>query len=1151
MTSPIKESKIRRVEEIIMLHPGGNAPDMEEKYTYYAFISYKHEDEKWARWIQNKLETYKLPSVLQKESKELPSRITPIFRDKTDITSGPLKKTLSKELEASKYLIVICSPRSAKSPYVNYEVEQFISLGRQDRIIPFIVEGIVGASDPAKECYVPALLHMEETILGVDLPKLGKRKTFLTIIATMLDIKLDTLLHRDKTRRRRKNIMAAAVLTVFLVGFSFLLDYYIPKTGYYSDYALKWGLPKGINKLDTGFLFFGDNELKGKDDFYMITESKADRTITVNHVNSAKVPIDYHFDTEQNDRPVIAEYEYKVTDKIKHAAAAKYIDRYGNVMMVLKYSDDSTIVDFTSGDGSNSPMTLSSSLFAERGIIDLGNVETKSAITRYIYSYDEDGYISSVKFMRDNRSSSPTPDQYGIIGYQAEVDTYGRIRSKQMLYNYDNSLRDNVFTKISYEYNIPGQLMAVTYTDAEGNPVLNYDGYAKKEFTYNENGNLMGIYYYDNSLEPCNCLQGYSYVIIGYDARGFHKEQTFYDTKMNPVLGAFGYATEEYENDKRGNQVLIRVFDTDGNPIVALPEDTSRYTSGFSIMRNSYNNENMLIRQSYYNEKDEPMNSSEGFAALEVTYDAMDRVHEVSYFDINGEPTKCNSGFEKFIKEYNEFNLVTEWRYCNFDGTLTDTEWGFSRMVCEYDSNRNVNMLSYYDTSDRPVITSSNLARQELVWDDRGFVVAIKNYDTQGAPIISNLGYAERQSEYNDNGYMTKDANYDENGKLILVDDFGYARMEKTYDASGNCTEEVYYGADDQPAINPTVGYSRFKGRYDGNGARLEEAYYDAEGKLIIPTDMSWARHVMAYNRNGQIICESYYDMDNHLTLNNTGGYAKAFAEYDEWNNVTRITLYDTEDKVYVAPQYGYAVIETLYENNYLVRESYYDEAGNLIIFPGKNYARLIQKWDKNGNLTERSTYDEKGKPMLNLYNYSAVKYTYNRFGDETRQEFFGLKGRPVIAYDYGYSRKESRYNTEGVWESQEYYDTEGEPVESDTMVYQPIAYIQTVTPLTRGAKAGLLVNDIILKLGNWSYFPVADLDTSFAPLAEAVSGIQDNFTEIVVYRPSDSSIRIFSFEPGVIGVNIMDTTFKFPDQEAFEKYFTELEELYQNKMKE
>ena len=37
---------------------------MDENKEYYAFISYKREDEKWAKWLQHKLEHYKFPTSL-------------------------------------------------------------------------------------------------------------------------------------------------------------------------------------------------------------------------------------------------------------------------------------------------------------------------------------------------------------------------------------------------------------------------------------------------------------------------------------------------------------------------------------------------------------------------------------------------------------------------------------------------------------------------------------------------------------------------------------------------------------------------------------------------------------------------------------------------------------------------------------------------------------------------------------------------------------------------------------------------------------------------------------------------------------------------------------------------------------------------------
>ena len=45
---------------------------MVDEYKYLAFISYKREDEKWAKWLQHKLEHYKLPTSIRKADPSLP-----------------------------------------------------------------------------------------------------------------------------------------------------------------------------------------------------------------------------------------------------------------------------------------------------------------------------------------------------------------------------------------------------------------------------------------------------------------------------------------------------------------------------------------------------------------------------------------------------------------------------------------------------------------------------------------------------------------------------------------------------------------------------------------------------------------------------------------------------------------------------------------------------------------------------------------------------------------------------------------------------------------------------------------------------------------------------------------------------------------------
>ena len=82
---------------------------MRDKYKYYAFISYKREDEKWSKWLQHKLEHYKLPISARKQNTNLPERVRPVFKDTTDLAGGVLEKAIKEALDVSKYLSVICS----------------------------------------------------------------------------------------------------------------------------------------------------------------------------------------------------------------------------------------------------------------------------------------------------------------------------------------------------------------------------------------------------------------------------------------------------------------------------------------------------------------------------------------------------------------------------------------------------------------------------------------------------------------------------------------------------------------------------------------------------------------------------------------------------------------------------------------------------------------------------------------------------------------------------------------------------------------------------------------------------------------------------------------------------------------------------------
>lgn len=160
---------------------------------YYAFISYSHKDEEWAKWLQHEFEHYHLPTTLNGLT-DLPDKFRPIFRDVDELSGGELKPQISHALKSSAYLVVICSPNSAKSLYVNDEILEFIEIGKQggfnniSNIFPFIIEGIPHSKDNSEnECFPDSLRNLPSELIAGDVTKHGREHAFVKILSGTLN----------------------------------------------------------------------------------------------------------------------------------------------------------------------------------------------------------------------------------------------------------------------------------------------------------------------------------------------------------------------------------------------------------------------------------------------------------------------------------------------------------------------------------------------------------------------------------------------------------------------------------------------------------------------------------------------------------------------------------------------------------------------------------------------------------------------------------------------------------------------------------------------------------------------------------------------------------------------------------------------------
>jgi tetratricopeptide (TPR) repeat protein len=191
---------------------------------YVAFLSYSHRNKAETEWLHKALERYHIPKKLvgKETSKgKVPARLIPIFRDRDELSaSADLGNELRGALERSEHLIVIASPNSARSTYVQEEIRFFKSLHGEHRVFALIVGGEPYASGmPGREDEeaFPVSLRYKLDAQGQvsDVPaepiaadirpgKDGKRLALMKLIAGITGLRLDDLVQREAQRRARR-----------------------------------------------------------------------------------------------------------------------------------------------------------------------------------------------------------------------------------------------------------------------------------------------------------------------------------------------------------------------------------------------------------------------------------------------------------------------------------------------------------------------------------------------------------------------------------------------------------------------------------------------------------------------------------------------------------------------------------------------------------------------------------------------------------------------------------------------------------------------------------------------------------------------------------------------------------------------------------
>ncbi len=838
-----------------------------KQYSYYAFISYSRKDEKWAKWLQTQLETYRLPAAVRKKHVDVPRRISPVFRDKTDLTSGRLEEVLQQELDSSKYLIVICSPNSAASPWVNKEISRFIQTGREEQIIPFIVEGVPGGEP---ECFPPALKNdVQKQLLGIDATEVGRVPAFLQVAAAMLGLKYDELYRRHRRRVLRRRITGALCGAAVLAVAGAVGWYLTPHSAYYANYVTRYEIPEGVNELD-------DKQREGLSEFYRIV-TKRGKPVLLERVNAAGGLVEPAVPEPGLVYPRIA-FVYSDGGQLSrieiYDAQEKMIQQRifsydsGNRIAVDLMQPGETLRAATMPDDATS-----------------GSVESvsngRSNIVRLLNEYDEEGFLIESLFQRDSLNTR-TCDANGVYGVRYAHDAQGLVISALNLNDIGraHNTRYGVAEK-QYEYDGQGRVvLAAAYND-EGKPVLGEDGYAQLAVERDAKGNAVSLRYLDEQGHLCNIPEKYARAEIAYDEQGRRISMRLYDAAGEPAYDTNGVHETRFTYDDKGRLASASYYDGGGEAQYCL--------DGYFCARYTYDEEGRESSFLTYDTQGQLCCGYHGTAGYRRTYneDVTGSTTSITTIGPDGEPAPRDEGYYTMRRMEGEYGRPFLEEYLDENGEPTDDIYGVSTNRYVYDMAGNLFIKEYFDSKGGRCLKDG----VSSIWYEyeNSRCVQVCLFGTDMEP-ISPDGWWELRVDYDEQGNVVCFRYYDEQGDPVQD---GCARMEQTVDSRGNVVEQRYYDADGKPC------------QYDDG----YEAFWKVEQE---------------YDRWGYLVRRSLYS----LTGQYRHGSNTQLRQYDERHNLVRQDYQDADGQPGVSDDGTSAYINTYDERNMLLRQEYLDLDG-------------------------------------------------------------------------------------------------------------------------------------------------------------------------------------------------------------------------------
>ncbi len=1027
-----------------------------EPEQYSAFVSYRHvpRDRKWAEWLLNELETYRVPRTLRKEG--YPARLKKVFRDEDEIpASTDLSDQIRQALENSEYLIVICSSDTPASAWVSEEIRLFHAMGKSDKILALLVEGEPEDAFPPLLCKVPEKISDEGQItwsqtlrepIAADVrsragtsDKQLKRTALLRIAAALLRVRFDDLVQRDAQRQRKSRRLVATGLMLLLaigasVGF-YRWDTTRLKVAHFANVNHQFAVPVGVGRplsdeqRSKRYSNYRIEKRGGKVRALQIVDGRGESTDHVIGNDYARMVYAYQNDTVQSIRV------FGLNGKLIRTENYEFSPTGTEAVSV-----------FRAGPGRAATQGTSSlEQFGSRQDSSVNKDAIRTSITQHRLTFDSNGYV--IKRQYEDYYGTPRSDANGVFGTFTQYNENGmpvkvmslgatgepsrersgiaaivmdysamNIKLATRYYNESGELIPNnegVSQKID-EHDGWGNGISRSYLDADGNPINSTDGFAKSVFEYDSLGNMTSKRYYDIDGNPAvHATEGSHQSIYEFDEFGQFVEAYNLGVDGEPVLNKQGYFRTKLQYDDKGRKVQWSYHDAKGGLVLDK--------KGTAIVKLTFDPSGAVSEYRFFGTNEKPILSSEGYARSKATYNAVGQQIRLEFFNTDGEPISNEAGYARADYTYDARGNRQSWSFFDTNAELTRNADGIAKLERRFDERGNIVEDRYLDPDGNLTLYKGH-AIERSEFDSRGNRSSYSFFGINGEPYKKGENHTTVQHTFDDVGNVSSVKRLDSNGNPVNNND-GVAQTNWYYDALGRVIRTVNLDSSGSPVPDQN-GVLDYRSVYDQVGNKIVSTTHDANGELALSVN-GYAKRLTSYDALGRVIKHEYFDDKNERVIN-ASGYASIIYKYDARGNVAESAYFDTNNEPVISSDQSARTTSVYDSRGNRVEFSYFDTDGKLTLGPD-GYARATIEYDERNHEISNTVFGVDGEPTFNTDGYTSSRLTKDHLGNILSRETFGIDGEPNVN-DEGVHKIVYIRDALGRITQEDYFGVDGKP---------------------------------------------------------------------------------------------------------------------------